>query len=274
MEAIKVNNLKYVYPDGTAALNGVSLKILPGKRVALLGANGSGKTTLIYHFNGLFLPQTGSVHILGCEVNKKALPHIRRQVGLLFDSPDNQLLSTTVFNDVAFGPRNLNMKEDAVRDTANRIMSMVNITELQDKAPFNISLGQKKKVAIAGLLAMSPRIFVFDEPFSGLDPLSARQVAAIMQTLNDKGCTMVISTHDVDMAYSWADQVIILNNGDLLGNGDISLLRNRELMKKANLRVPALADIFEGTGLFPRNNEEAKKCIRDYISYKVVAKCL
>lgn len=226
-----------------------------------MGANGSGKTTLLHHLNGLLLPQQGKVKIFGQPVDRKSLRDIRTAVGLLFDNPDNQLFSTTVYNDIAFGPRNLNLKDETVDRRVQRVMDLVEVEHLKDKPPFNLSLGQKKKVAIAGILAMEPQLLLFDEPFSGLDPASARQVIGIMDTLYKQGCTMVVSTHDVNMAYGWADEILVLNNGEVIARGSVDLLGDRELMAKAQLEMPMLVEIFQGIGLKPRTVQEANRLL-------------
>jgi len=226
MSAIKVQGLSYTYPDGTDAIKDLNLHIEKNTRVAILGANGSGKTTLLYHFNGLILPQKGQVEIFGDEVSKENIKTIRQKVGLLFDNPDNQLFSTTVFNDVAFGPRNLDLDEKIVIEKVQKAMDMVSINDLKDKAPYNLSLGQKKRVAIAGILAMGTSLLLLDEPFSGLDPRSHKHFLNILDDLFAKGATQVISTHDVDMAYSWADEVFILDEGKILNSKTVQEAKN------------------------------------------------
>ncbi len=262
MNAVDITGLRYNYDDGTEALKDIHLKIEKNRKTAILGSNGSGKTTLIYHLNGIFLPQQGQVTVMGYPIKKETLPIIRQQVGLLFDNPDNQLFSTTVFNDIAFGPRNLKLREEEVLSRTSRAMKLVNIEGLKDKPPYNLSLGQKKKVAIAGVLAMEPEMMVCDEPFSGLDPYSTGQMIEILNDLNLKGATLILSTHDVNLAFTWADQVIIMKEGKVLAAGEVELLTDRELMLQAFLEVPMLAQIFEDTGFKPRNTEEAADIIK------------
>ncbi len=266
MDAVNITGLNYHYADGTRALKDVHLQIESSKKTAILGSNGSGKTTLIYHMNGIFLPQQGRVTVMGFPLLKENLTKIRQQVGLLFDNPDNQLFSTTVFNDIAFGPRNLKLREEEVMSRTLKTMKMVDIESLRDKPPYNLSLGQKKKVAIAGLLAMEPKMLVCDEPFSGLDPYSTCQMLEILNELHGKGATLILSTHDVNLAFTWADRVIIMKEGKLLAAGEVDLLTDRELMLQARLEVPMLADIFQGTGFCPRSTEEAAEIIKGYIT--------
>lgn len=179
---------------------------------------------------------------------------------MLFDNPDNQLFSTTVYEDIAFGPRNLELDEEEVKLRVIKAMEIV-ITDLAERSPYNLSLGQKKRVAIAGVLAMEPELLVFDEPFSGLDPRLANQLSYLLDKLHEEGKTIIMSTHDVDMAYAWADRVIILAGGELLAEGSSDLLRNEQLMRKAFLEVPMLVKVFDGSGLYPRTPEEANKML-------------
>ena len=257
MIAVEVSKLSYSYHDGTRALADISLSIKKGKKTAILGSNGSGKTTLLYHFNGTFLPQEGSVTVMGTPLDKNSLRQIRQRVGLLFDNPDNQLISTTVFNDIAFGPRNLKLSREEVVKRVSRALKVVNIVELKEKSPHNLSLGQKKKAAIAGLLAMEPEILVCDEPFSGLDSHALEQMSAIFDKMVARGCTLVFSAHDVDLAYAWADEVVILQEGKVLSAGETSLLADKKIMEPARLSVPLLAELFKNWEQCPRNAAEA-----------------
>lgn len=270
MEIIKIDNLKYTYSDGTVALKNVSISVGQGKKVAILGSNGSGKSTLLHHFNGLLIAQVGFIKVKGVNVEKDNVHEIRKIVGLVFDNPDDQLFSTTVYDDIAFGPRNLKYDEDKVKEVVDNAMGLANIEELKDKQPFNLSLGQKKKVAIAGVLAMDAEILVFDEPFSGLDPQSLEQFLSILENLNSFGNTIIVTTHDVDIAYEWADECIILNKGKVLAQGDINLLEDDSLMRKANLRVPILYDIFSKTDLRANNVGQGKDLITNlYLNNKL-----
>ena len=257
MISVEMRKLSYSYHDGTRALQNIDLSINKGKKTAILGSNGSGKTTLLYHFNGTFLPQEGSITIMGAPVSKNTLRQIRQKVGLLFDNPDNQLISTTVLNDVAFGPRNLKLDQGEVLKRVTRALKMVDIAELQEKSPHNLSLGQKKKAAIAGLLAMEPDIMVCDEPFSGLDSNAMGQLTTILDKLVARGCTLIFSTHDVDLAYAWADEVVILKEGKILSAGDTALLADRKIMATALLSVPLLVEMFKNCDESPRNAAEA-----------------
>lgn len=261
MFAIEMNDVTFRYSDGTCAISKITLNLEQNRKLVLLGANGSGKTTLLLHLNGLLLPQTGDVSIFDIPVTKKNLSVIRQKAGILFDNPDNQLFSTSVAEDIAFGPFNMNCSPEEIKRRTDNAMNEMNISELAEKPPCNLSWGQKKKAAIAGLLSMDIDLFVLDEPFSGLDPDAISEFLDILDELYKKGKTLVISTHDVDMAYSWADDVIILNEGQIRAVGGYELLRDDHLMKEAKLRRPALVEIFDGIGKYPRNLEQAMKTI-------------
>ncbi|MDR1493769.1 MAG: ATP-binding cassette domain-containing protein [Planctomycetaceae bacterium] len=256
--AVEICRVSHCYPDGTESLKNVSLSIAKNRKLAILGANGSGKTTLMMHFNGLNLAQSGTVKVFGETVTQKNLREIRQKVGVLFDNPDNQLFSTTIFDDVAFGPFNMGYSEQEIIKRTNLALAETGICKLSEKPPHNISLGQKKKAAIAGLLSMQPKIFVMDEPFSGLDPESVTDFFNILDRLHQQGCTLIISTHNVDQAYAWADDAAILNNGHLVALGNWEILCDKAILAKAQLRLPMLAQIFGHTEFRPRTALEAE----------------
>lgn len=268
MKIIEIKNLSYTYSDGTIALDNISISIEAGKKIAILGSNGSGKSTLLQHLNGLILPEKASIKVANLSVDKKNLRKIREKVGLVFDNPDNQIFAQTVYDDIAFGPRNMGLGEEEINDRVSRIIDLLGIGDLKDKQPFNLSLGQKKKVALGGVLSMNPEIMVFDEPFSGLDPLSQRQFLANLDCLYELNHTLIITTHDVDMVYGWADECIILNKGKLLAQGDKTILEDRKIMDIANLEVPKLYDIFSSTSFRASNVTQCKNIINKLYTNK------
>ena len=259
MSVVEVRNVSYRYPDGTEALHNVSLTVEGNRRLAILGANGSGKTTLLMLLNGLLLAQSGSVRIFGETVTKKNLRTIRRQVGVLFDNPDNQLFSTTVFDDVAFGPHNMGWSDTDIRERSEAALESLGIRHLAEKPPHNLSLGQKKKAAIAGLLSMNLTLFVMDEPFSGLDPTSVAGFFSTLDELHRKGCTQIISTHDIDLAYGWADEIAIVDRGRIIAVGNHEILHDERLLNESRLCLPTLVRIFTDTPHRPRTLQEAQR---------------
>lgn len=265
MYAIEFQNVTYQYPNGMDALKNISLKIPIGAKVALLGPNGAGKSTLLHHLNGLKLPQKGKVKIMGEELSKKNVSTIRQKVGLVFQDPDDQVFSSTVLEDVEFGPRNLKKSEEEIQEVCLAALGNVGMLEHKERAPYHLSYGQKKRVAIAGILAMKPDIVILDEPMSYLDPQGQDDVAGLLQGLNFLGKTILLSTHDVNFASSWADLVIILKDGELLNIGEVDLLVNEEIIRKANLHLPVIARVFkmlpEGFSKLPKNEQEAVRLL-------------
>lgn len=266
MYAIEFQNVTYQYPNGMDALKDINLKIPVGAKVALLGPNGAGKSTLLHHLNGLKLPQKGKVSIMGEELTKKNVSLIRQKVGLVFQDPDDQVFSSTVLEDVEFGPRNLKKSEQEIQEVCLAALGNVGMLEYKESAPYHLSYGQKKRVAIAGVLAMKPEIIILDEPMSYLDPQGQDDVAGLLQGLNFLGKTILLSTHDVNFASSWADLVIILKGGELLTVGGIDLLVNEEIIRKANLHLPVISRLFKmlpelGFNQLPKNEQEAVRLL-------------
>lgn len=267
--AVRIENLTYTYPNNRTGLADINLSIRPGRKTAILGVNGSGKSTLLYHLNGIFIPQQGSVEVLNMPVNEKNLREIRRQVGFLFDYPDHQLFSTTVYQDIKFGLDNYRYPEKEKYDRILQVARDLKIEHLLDYPPYQLSLGQKKRVAIAGIIVLEPNLIVCDEPFSGLDGYSLLYFKQLLDSWIEKGKTIVFSTHDVDLTYEWADDVVILREGKVLKAGPVSeVLTDEEIYAQANLVKPMLFELFQNQEAKPRNLEEAKKYIRQLKSVK------
>ncbi|MDO5820014.1 MAG: ATP-binding cassette domain-containing protein [Methanobrevibacter sp.] len=245
---LKVENLSYSYDDGTKALNDVNLEIKKGDMVSLLGKNGAGKSTLFLHFNGIFKPTKGRILIEGEELkyDKKSLIKFRQKVGIVFQNPDDQLFAPTVEEDVAFGPLNLGLSQEETQKRVNDALKKVGMDGFQRKAPHHLSGGQKKRVAIAGILAMQPEMMVLDEPTSGLDPQGAIDILELLYELNDEGMTIIISTHDVDLVPNYAKKVFVLVEGSLIAEGTPKeIFAQPEILEKANLRVPLVTELFQ-----------------------------
>ena len=216
---ISIKNLSYSYPDGTQALRDVNISIKANERVALIGANGSGKSTLQLHLNGILMPQEGEITIGEMPVTSENLRTIRNFVGLVFQNPDNQLFMPTVWEDVAFGPMNLGLRDEALIERVCQSMQAVNIDPdyYGQRSTENLSGGEKKRIAIAGVLAMQPQVLVFDEPSAQLDPRSRRQLIELLQSLK---LTQLVATHDLDMALELCDRTIILSQGQVVFDGE------------------------------------------------------
>jgi cobalt transport protein ATP-binding subunit len=230
-----VKGLTFNYPDGHPALNGIDIAIVPGEKVALVGPNGAGKSTLMLHFNGL-LQGEGELHIGGLSLAKKNLPVIRSKVGMVFQNPDDQLFSPTVFDDVAFGPLHMGFPEDEVRERVAKALAQVGMSGFETRLPHHLSIGQKKRIALATVLSMEPEILVLDEPSAGLDPRGRRE---LIQLLADLPLTMLVSTHDLLMVRALFPRMIIMDEGRIVADGDTAvLLANTELLEAHGLEMP------------------------------------
>lgn len=248
MKIIETKEITYEYPDGTKALEKVNFEAEEGKIVALLGPNGAGKSTLFLHFNGILRPSSGLVVIDGENVNydKKDLMRIRQKVGIVFQNPDDQLFAPTVLEDVAFGPMNIGLPEEEVESRVKEALFRVGMEGFEKKPPHHLSGGQKKRVAIAGILAMKPKIMVLDEPTSGLDPKGASQILRLLYQLNTEGMTIVISTHDVDLVPLYASKVYIISQGKIIKEGTApEVFDDVKTIRGANLRLPRIAHLME-----------------------------
>jgi cobalt/nickel transport system ATP-binding protein len=249
--AITVHHLTYAYPDGTQALQDISFKIHPSERVALVGANGSGKSTFLLHLNGILAPQSGSITIGEWPLEPAFLKQIRNFVGLVFQNPDDQIFMTTVWDDIAFGLVNQGIPEPTLRWRVQQAMEAVNLDPVRyrDRNPHHLSGGEKKRVAIAGVLAMNPQVLVLDEPSAQLDPRSRRQ---LIQLLDDLPETQIIATHDLDLALDLCSRTIVLNQGRVVFDGDTeSVLTNIPFLQEHALESPLCYSRLCFTGLSP-----------------------
>lgn len=247
MKAIETINLSYTYHDGTKALTNMNFAVEKGENMAILGPNGAGKSTLLHHFNGLLMPTSGKVLVLGKEVATSDLDWVRQKVGLVFQDPDDQLFARTVGQDVAFGPVNLGFPADEVKARVKWALEATEITELENKPPQNLSTGQKKRAALAGVLAMKPEIIVLDEPMANLDPRTASKVLQLLLQLNKElGLTLIIATHDVDLVPLFADEICILNKGQIVTQGPPQeVFAKTDLIRSMDLRLPRITHLFE-----------------------------
>jgi cobalt/nickel transport system ATP-binding protein len=232
---IEIRGLSYAYHDGRQALRAVSLDVRPGEKVALVGPNGAGKSTLLLHLNGI-LQGDGAVRVLGREVAEPHLARLRAQVGLVFQDPDDQLFSPTVFEDVAFGPLYAGLPEQEIRRRVGWALAQVGAEAYAERVSHHLSLGEKKRIAIASVLAMEPEILVLDEPTAGLDPRTRRRLIELLQALPQ---TMLVATHDINMVAEILPRTIILDEGSKVADGPTDeLLRDGALMRAHGLEVP------------------------------------
>ncbi|MFN3653668.1 MAG: energy-coupling factor ABC transporter ATP-binding protein [Armatimonadota bacterium] len=232
---VRMEQLSFTYPDGLVALRGITLEVPAGQTLGLLGPNGAGKSTLLLQVNGL-LRGSGRISIGDLTLTERTLPEVRSRVGLVFQNPDDQLFMPTVREDVAFGPRNQGLSPEQVRRRVEEALQVVEMSHCAERPPHHLSLGQKKRVALATVLAMDCEVLVLDEPTSGLDPRGRRELAAFLASLPQ---TKLIATHDLEFAAELFDRVAVLYEGELAAEGTPrEILSDAELMERTGLEVP------------------------------------
>ncbi|RZN38533.1 MAG: energy-coupling factor ABC transporter ATP-binding protein [Methanophagales archaeon ANME-1-THS] len=272
---VEVQDLWFSYDKKRWVLKGIDMELRRGEKTVLVGSNGSGKTTLFLHLNGLLVPDKGTIKVSGnfLSYTKKALTEVRKRVGIVFQNPDDQIVAPIVFQDVALGPVNLGLSEGEVKKRVKRALNELNIEELRDRKVHELSEGEKKKVAIAGVLAMEPELLVLDEPMSGLDPQSSKDLLTIIDSLCEQNDNMavLVATHDVELAYEWADRVMVMRDGEIVKSGKpYDVLGDEEVIKSSRLAMPRVLRIYKGIemaacgnpGVPPRNIEELLKVMR------------
>ena len=233
---VEASGLRYIYPDGTAGLEDVSFRITHGESVALVGENGAGKSTLLLHMSGCLLATAGQLRVGDYPVQRRHLSAIRRTVGMVFQNPDDQLFMPTVFEDVAFGPLNMGLSLQDVERRVRQALETAGVAHLAKRPPYKLSEGEKRSVAIAAVLAMSPDILVMDEPASSLDPRSRRRLIGLLQGFRH---TKIIATHDLDMAMDVCERTIILHRGRVAADGPTEkILRDEALLSACSLEKP------------------------------------
>jgi cobalt/nickel transport system ATP-binding protein len=232
----EARDVRYTYPDGTRALDGVTFRIGHGESVGVIGANGAGKSTLLLLLLGVLLADSGEVRVGDMTVTKRTLPHIREHVGMVFQDPDDQLFMGTVFEDVAFGPRNLGLEEPEVERRVALALATVGISHLRDRAPYRLSGGEKRAAGIATVLSMEPDILVLDEPTAGLDPKARRRVIGLLRGFDH---TRIVTSHDLDMVLDVCTRVIVLADGRVAADGPSDeILRDESLLLACGLELP------------------------------------
>ncbi len=244
---LEARDVTFSYPDGTVALKSLSIGIPRGRRVVVLGANGCGKSTLFLHFGGVLRPKSGEIMLDGQPVryDRAGMTRLRQRVGLVFQDPDSQLFASSVRQDISFGPLNLGWSEAKVRDAVEAAIEATQIGDLADRPAHLLSYGQKKRVAIAGVLAMDPSVIIADEPTAGLDPESTARLVSLFNSLHDAGRTIVFSTHDVELALAWADEVVVMRKGELLRTGHpTEVFQDGDLLASARLQQPIVLETF------------------------------
>ena len=265
---IRLDNIEYSYPNGLKALKGITLPIEKGEKIAIVGSNGAGKSTLLLMFNGMLKPEKGAVFYDGEPVSytRDALRDLRKKVGFVFQNPDHQIIAPTVYQDVAFGPVNLDYTSEEIERSVNEALMYVGLSGFGRRPPHHLSGGEKKKVAIAGILAMNPDVLVFDEPTSALDPGSSESIMELLDELNHEGKTIIISTHDVELAYPWADRIVLMDEGRIIKSGESGqVFSDEKLLREAKLSKPVLLEIYDSlVGRGMPEQEKLPKSVLDF----------
>lgn len=269
---ISIKQLKYIYNGEKHALNGVDLDIYEGERIAVIGSNGAGKSTFFLNLNGVLTPTSGEIYFKGQPIGhtKADLNTLRKAIGIVFQDADNQIIASTVMGEVSFGPMNLKLPKDEVIRRVDEALAYMNLTDFKDRPPHYLSGGEKKRITIADIIAMHPEIVVFDEPTAALDPLNAQMLEEVLDKLANQNKTLLISTHDVDFAYRWAERAVVFCDGQIIADAPpVDIFRDEEILKRANLKKPMLLSVYESMvenglaldGLYPKDPEAFKRML-------------
>jgi cobalt/nickel transport system ATP-binding protein len=245
---IETKDLEFTYPDGTQALKRLSIALEKGRKIAIIGPNGAGKTTLFLNLNGVYKPKMGQVWYQSKPMNysKKEIFEMRKNIGIVFQDANVQLFSANVFQEVSFGPMNLGLSKDEVRKKGEEALTQTDLLHLRDKPIHFLSGGQKKRVSIADILAMDPEVIFLDEPTAFIDPKTSSELMSFFDHLNQEGKTIVLSTHDMDKVYPWADYIFVMEDGRIIGEGvPQELFRDEEILEKAGLEKPWIIEAYE-----------------------------
>jgi cobalt/nickel transport system ATP-binding protein len=242
---VSVNDVKFSYPTGITAINGVTFNITQGERVALLGPNGSGKSTLILLIAGLLTPNSGDITVFNEKTGTKNFQKTRSRIGIVFQDPDDQLFTPSVIEDIEYGPKNLNIPDKDIKTQSTHILQKMDIQHLKNRPPHRLSFGEKKKVSLATALILKPDLLILDEPTANLDLTSRRKLINTLNELNKTGTTIIISTHDAEAIPELADRIIIINNGTKIDEGKTSdILQNKNILEQSGLEPPTTVSLF------------------------------
>lgn len=269
---MRTQKLHYTYEDGTVALKEINLAIKKGKKIAFLGANGSGKSTFFLCLNGILKPQQGTVYYEEKPISyrRKGLLDIRSKVQIVFQDPDDQLFCANVEQEISFGILNLGVNEICARQKVEEVMEYLDIISFKDKPTYAISGGQKKQVSIADALVMHPEVIIFDEPCAALDPKHSLLVHDIINEVSEKGKTILISTHDMDYAYAWADEIVLFHEGNMIMQGTPQeIFENEHILKQTNLRQPYVLQLYKSLykkGIIPAD-ESIPRDLPSFLAY-------
>lgn len=258
MNSIDVENLHFTYPESKEIIKGINLSVKKGEFLSLVGQNGSGKTTLAKHFNGLLRPSKGKVFILGEDAKTSSIAELSRKVGHLFQNPENQIFEETVFAEIAFGPKNLNLLDEEIETRVDKVLKTTRLSKYRDTHPLSLSGGEKQRLALASVVVMEPQILVLDEPTTGLDLLSIMGILDIVKELHKKNVTVILITHDMGLVSELSERVVVMGNGQIIGDGTPKeIFANDDLLERASLEPPQIMKFSKILGLKPEVKVDA-----------------
>lgn len=268
-----VKNLSYTYGNDSYVLDSVSIDIYKGEKIAVVGSNGAGKSTFFLNINGVLTSDGGEVFYKGKKILKKDLNELRKNVGIVFQDADSQIIASTVLAEVSFGPLNLGLSRDEAARRVNEALKYMNIESFKNRPPHYLSGGEKKRVSIADIIAMKPEIIIFDEPAASLDPLNVSMFEEVLKRLSEENKTLVVSSHDMDFIYRWADRIVVFASGKIIADGlPYEIFQDSEILEKADLKKPVIFEICEALekenfisfeGKFPNSVWELKKILHN-----------
>lgn len=268
---LKVENLCFAYGNGEAVINEVNVEVYEGEKIAVIGSNGSGKSTFFLNVNGVLTPDQGNIIYRDTVIKHQNLKELRKNIGIVFQDADNQIIASTVRAEVGFGPMNLKLPKNEVLKRVEEALEYMNLSEFMDRPPHYLSGGEKKRVSIADIIAMKSDVIIFDEPTAALDPLNAKMLEDVLEKLSKEGKTLLISTHDVEFAYRWAERVLVFHQGRIIADGTpLEIFQNKEIINQANLKQPTMLEIYEvlvekhllgDTKVFPKTTQEFRNIL-------------
>ncbi len=242
---LQAEDLCYSYGQGKEVLRDINITVRKGEKIVVLGSNGAGKSTCFLNLNGVYRPDSGRILYRGKEIGKKDLNELRKSVGIVFQDADNQIIASTVFAEVSFGPMNLKLPREEVKKRVEDALEYMNLGSMRDRPPHYLSGGEKKRVSIADIIAMESEVVIFDEPTASLDPVNVEMLEGVLDKMNEMGKTLLISTHDVDFAYRFADRAVIFAGGRIIADGPVrEVFEDDEVLNQANLKRPVLLEVY------------------------------
>ncbi len=269
---LQAENLCFSYDQGKQALKEINITVRKGERIVALGSNGAGKSTCFLNLNGVYRPDSGRIFYRGQEIRKKDLNELRKNVGIVFQDADNQIIASTVFAEVSFGPMNLKLPREEVKRRVEAALEYMNLSDMRDRPPHYLSGGEKKRVSIADIIAMESEVIIFDEPTASLDPVNVEILEGVLDKMSKVGKTLLISTHDVDFAYRWADRAVIFAGGRIIADGSVQeVFKDDKVLNQANLKRPVLLEVYnslvrhhvlEEQGICPKDAGELEMLLK------------